>query len=87
MHKKTGPRGHRLRFPATGASLPDRLRFRPSRVGHFSGIAVGFVNIRLIRVVVMPRLGALVDGMRMIETVIENATRTGDWTDRDPEIC
>ncbi len=52
-----------------------------------AGIVVGGVNIRLMRVVVMPRLRALVDGMRMIESVVENATYTGDWTDCDPEGC
>ncbi len=40
-----------------------------------------------MRVVVMPRLRALVDGMRMIESVVESATYTGDWTDCDPESC
>ena len=52
-----------------------------------AGIAVGGVNIRLMRVVVMPRLRALVEGMRMIESVVESATYTGDWTDCDPETC
>jgi diguanylate cyclase (GGDEF)-like protein len=52
-----------------------------------AGITVGLINIRLMRVVVMPRLRALVDGMRMIESVVENATYTGDWTDCDPESC
>ena len=52
-----------------------------------AGIAVGGVNIRLMRVVVMPRLRALVDGMRLIESVVESATYTGDWTDCDPESC
>lgn len=52
-----------------------------------AGIVVGGINIRLMRVVVMPRLRALVDGMRMIESVIEQATYTGDWTDCDPESC
>ena len=52
-----------------------------------AGIAVGGINIWLMRVVVMPRLRALVDGMRMIQSVVENATYTGDWTDCDPESC
>ena len=52
-----------------------------------AGIAVGGVNIWLMRVVVMPRLRALVEGMRMIESVVESATYTGDWTDCDPETC
>lgn len=52
-----------------------------------AGITVGLINIRLMRVVVMPRLQALVDGMRMIESVVESATYTGDWTDCDPESC
>lgn len=52
-----------------------------------AGVMVGGVNIWLMRVVVMPRLRALVDGMRMIESVVENATYTGDWTDCDPESC
>jgi len=52
-----------------------------------AGIAVGGVNIRLMRVVVMPRLRALVEGMRLIESVVESATYTGDWTDCDPETC
>ncbi|MBT8106978.1 MAG: GGDEF domain-containing protein [Gammaproteobacteria bacterium] len=52
-----------------------------------AGIAVGGVNIWLMRVVVMPRLRALVDGMRMIQSVVESATYTGDWTDCDPESC
>ncbi len=52
-----------------------------------AGIAVGGINIRLMRVVVMPRLRALVDGMRLIQTVVENATYTGDWTDCDSETC
>ena len=52
-----------------------------------AGIMVGGINIRLMRVVVMPRLRALVDGMHMIESVVEQATYTGDWTDCDPESC
>ncbi len=52
-----------------------------------AGIVVGGINIRLMRVVVMPRLRALVDGMHMIESVVEQATYTGDWTDCDPESC
>jgi len=52
-----------------------------------AGIVVGGINIRLTRVVVMPRLRALVDGMRMIQSVVENATYTGDWTDCDPDGC
>ena len=53
----------------------------------FAGIVVGAVNIRLVRVVVIPRLRALVDGMRMIQSVVQSATYTGDWTDCDPEGC
>ncbi len=52
-----------------------------------AGIMVGGVNIWLMRVVVMPRLRALVDGMKMIQSVVESATYTGDWTDCDPESC
>jgi len=52
-----------------------------------AGIAVGGINIWLMRVVVMPRLRALVDGMRKIQTVVESATYTGDWTECDPEGC
>ncbi len=52
-----------------------------------AGIVVGGINIRLMRVVVMPRLRALVDGMQMIQSVIESATYTGDWSDCDPESC
>ncbi|NNE36151.1 MAG: GGDEF domain-containing protein [Rhodothermales bacterium] len=52
-----------------------------------AGIAVGGINIWLMRVVVMPRLRALVDGMRMIQSVVESATYTGDWTDCDPDSC
>jgi len=53
----------------------------------FAGVVVGGINIRLMRVVVMPRLRALVDGMKMIQSVVESATYTGDWTECDPESC
>ena len=52
-----------------------------------AGIVVGGINIRLVRVVVIPRLRALVDGMGMIQSVVESATYTGDWTDCDPDGC
>ena len=69
--------------------VPDEIVLTPFFFGIclLAGIVVGGVNIRLMRVVVMPRLRALVDGMRMIESVVENATYTGDWTDCDPEGC
>lgn len=72
-----------------GFGVPSEITLTPFffTVCLLAGILVGFVNIRLMRVVVMPRLRALVDGMRMIESVIENATYTGDWTDCDPETC
>lgn len=52
-----------------------------------AGMVVGGINILLTRVVVMPRLQALVDGMQLVETVIEEATFTGDWSRCDPERC
>ena len=74
-----------------GAGVIIGAIFPPMLVGLgvclLAGIVVGGVNIRLMRVVVMPRLRALVDGMRMIESVVESATYTGDWMDCDPESC
>jgi diguanylate cyclase (GGDEF)-like protein len=52
-----------------------------------AGILVGGINVQLTRVVVMPRLRALVDGMQMVQTVIEEATFTGDWSRCDPQSC
>ena len=72
-----------------GFGVPREIVLTPFFFGVclLAGIVVGGVNIRLMRVVVMPRLRALVDGMRMIESVVESATYTGDWTDCDPESC
>ena len=72
-----------------GFGVPREIVLTPFFFGVclLAGIAVGGVNIRLMRVVVMPRLRALVDGMRLIESVVEDATYTGDWTDCDPESC
>ncbi len=78
-------------FPPMLVSLgvPGEIVLTPFFFGVclLAGILVGGVNIRLMRVVVMPRLRALVDGMRLIESVVERATYTGDWTDCDPESC
>ncbi len=52
-----------------------------------AGTVVGGVNILLARLVVMPRLRALVDGMRFVENVVEDATFTGDWSRCDPATC
>ncbi len=52
-----------------------------------AGMVVGGINILLTRVVVMPRLRALVDGMRLVETVVEEAAFTGDWSRCDPKSC
>lgn len=52
-----------------------------------AGILVGVVNIWLMRIVFKPRLRSLVDGMHLIESVIEEATYTGDWSRCDPESC
>lgn len=52
-----------------------------------AGAVVGGINILLARVVVMPRLRALVDGMRLVEAVVDEATFTGDWSRCDPETC
>lgn len=52
-----------------------------------AGTLVGGINVQLMRVVVMPRLRALVDGMQLVEAVIEEATYTGDWSSCDPESC
>ena len=72
-----------------GFGVPREIVLTPFFFGVclLAGIVVGGVNIRLMRVVVMPRLRALVDGMRLIESVVESATYTGDWTDCDPETC
>ncbi len=72
-----------------GFGVPREIVLTPFFFGVclLAGIVVGGINIRLMRVVVMPRLRALVDGMRMIESVVESATYTGDWTDCDPESC
>jgi len=72
-----------------GFGVPGEIVLTPFFFGVclLAGIAVGGINIRLMRVVVMPRLRALVDGMRLIESVVESATYTGDWTDCDPETC
>ncbi|MDH3276341.1 MAG: GGDEF domain-containing protein [Gammaproteobacteria bacterium] len=72
-----------------GFGVPAEIVLTPFFFGIclLAGIVVGGINIRLMRVVVMPRLRALVDGMRMIESVVESATYTGDWTDCDPESC
>ena len=72
-----------------GLGVPGEIVLTPFFFGVclLAGIVVGGINIRLMRVVVMPRLRALVDGMRMIESVVESATYTGDWTDCDPESC
>lgn len=48
---------------------------------------MGGVNILLTRVVVVPRLRALVDGMHLVESVVEEATFSGDWSRCDPERC
>ncbi len=52
-----------------------------------AGTLVSGVNIELTRKVVVPRLQSLVDGMKLVETVIEEATFTGDWSRCDPESC
>ena len=72
-----------------GFGVPREIVITPFFFGVclLAGILVGGINIRLMRVVVMPRLRALVDGMHMIESVVEQATYTGDWTDCDPESC
>ena len=72
-----------------GFGVPREIAITPFFFGVclLAGIMVGAVNIRLMRVVVMPRLRALVDSMRLIESVVERATYTGDWTDCDPESC
>ena len=72
-----------------GFGVPPQIVLTPFFFGVclLAGVLVGGINIRLMRVVVMPRLRALVDGMHMIESVVEQATYTGDWTDCDPESC
>ena len=72
-----------------GFGVPGEIVLTPFFFGVclVAGIAVGGVNIRLMRVVVMPRLRALVDGMQMIQSVVESETYTGDWTDCDPDSC
>lgn len=52
-----------------------------------AGTTVGGINILLVRLVVMPRLNALVDGMRLVQSVLEEAAFTGDWSACDPERC
>ncbi len=52
-----------------------------------AGVAVAGINIVLTRVVVMPRLRALVAGMRQVEDDIKDATFTGDWSRCDPDTC
>jgi diguanylate cyclase (GGDEF)-like protein len=52
-----------------------------------AGAVVGGINILLARLVVLPRLETLVAGMRKVESVIEEATFTGDWSGCDPEAC
>ena len=72
-----------------GFGVPREIVITPFFFGVclLAGIVVGGVNIRLMRVVVMPRMRALVDSMQLIQSVVENATYTGDWTDCDPESC
>jgi diguanylate cyclase (GGDEF)-like protein len=72
-----------------GLGVPREIVFTPLFfvVCLLAGIVVGGINIRLMRIVVMPRLRALVDGMRLIESVVEEATYTGDWSRCDPESC
>ncbi len=52
-----------------------------------AGAIVGGINIMLARLVVLPRLRVLVGGMRKVESVIEEATFSGDWSGCDPETC
>ena len=52
-----------------------------------AGAIVGGINIMLARLVVLPRLRVLVGGMRKVESVIEEATFSGDWSGCDPESC
>ena len=72
-----------------GFGVPAEIVLTPFFFGVclLAGIVVGGVNIWLMRVVVMPRLRALVDGMRKIQSVVESATYTGDWSDCDPQSC
>ncbi len=61
-----------------GLGVPREIVLTPFFFGIclIAGIVVGGVNIRLMRVVVMPRLRALVDGMRLIQSVVESAKPT-----------
>ena len=52
-----------------------------------AGTTVGGINILLVRLVVMPRLNTLVDGMRLVQSVLEEAAFTGDWSGCDPKRC
>ena len=52
-----------------------------------AGMTVGGINILLVRLVVLPRLNTLVDGMRLVQSVLEEAAFTGDWSGCDPKRC
>lgn len=52
-----------------------------------AGTTVGGINILLVRLVVLPRLNTLVDGMRLVQSVLEEAAFTGDWSGCDPKRC
>lgn len=52
-----------------------------------AGTVVGGINIWLMRSVVMPKLRDLVDGMQLIESVIDDANFSGDWSRCNPEAC
>lgn len=69
--------------------VPADIVFKPFFfiVCLIAGAIVGGINIMLARLVVLPRLRALVGGMRKVETVIEEATFSGDWSGCDPEAC
>lgn len=78
-------------FPAMleNFGVPGEIVFTPFFivVCLLAGTVVGGINIMLMRVVVMPRLRSLVDGMQLIESVVEDATYSGDWSRCDPESC
>lgn len=69
--------------------VPREIAFTPFFfvVCLLAGTIMAGINILLTRVVILPRLRALADGMRLVESVVDEAVFTGDWSGCDPESC